>query len=336
MFGFEMTDYDREVYETEIKDFVPNKIIDSHTHVYPMNVRRSLEIKYWPDRVAAENTVEDIIQTYKDLFPGKEVVPVIFSKPESFQDKANAYCLEVSKKHNFPALYLTDYSMTEEFLDEEMAKGGFKGFKPYFCNCKPGVAPREAGIYDYLPHSHLRVADKYGLTVVLHISKEERLKNKQNLHDLMEIEQKYPNVKLIVAHIGRAYAPEDIGDAFDTLKHSKNIMFDFCANTLSEAITKCIEAVGTKRILYGTDLPIAKMRMKRVVENGYYVNIVPRGLYGDLSNAAHMRETDDTSKMTNFTYEIIRAFKQTAKDLTLSKQDVEDVMYLNAKKLYNI
>ena len=336
MFGFELTNYDREVYENEIKDFVPNKIIDAHTHVYPESVKRTKEIIYWPDRVAVDNTIEDIIQTYKDLFPGKEVVPVIFSTVKCIHEKANAYCSEASKKYNYPALFLTDYGMSAEYLEEQVVKGGFKGLKPYFYNCKPGIDPREAGIYDYLPHSHLEVANKLGLTCILHISKEERLKNKQNLHDLMEIEQKYPNVKLVVAHIGRAYAPEDIGDAFETLKHSKNMMFDFCANTLSEAITKCIEAVGTKRVLYGTDLPIAKMRMKRVVENGYYVNIVPRGLYGDLTNAAHMRETDDTSKMTNFTYEIIRAFKQTAKDLTLTKQDVEDIMYLNAKKLYNI
>ena len=337
MFGFEMNSYDREVYENEIKDFIPDKIIDSHTHVYPLYTKKSLDVKYWPDRVAQDNTVEDIIQTYKDLFPGKEVTPVIFGYPENcYLDKANEYAVNVSKEYKYPALFLTDYDMSGEYLEEQIVKGGFKGLKPYFCNCKPGVNPREAGIYDYLPHSHLEVANKFGLTCVLHISKEERLKNKDNLNTLMEIEQKYPNVKLIVAHIGRAYASEDIGNAFDVLKNSKNITFDFSANTLSEAITKCIEAVGTKRVLFGTDLPIAKMRMKRIVENGYYINVVPRGLYGDVSKAAHMRETDDISTMTNFTYEILRAFKKTAKDLTLSKQDVEDIMYLNAKKLYNI
>ena len=43
-----------------------------------------------------------------------------------------------------------------------------------------------------------------------------------------EIEQKYPNVKLIVAHIGRAYSPEDLGDALDVLgKETKNMLFDF-------------------------------------------------------------------------------------------------------------
>ena len=75
--------------------------------------------------------------------------------------------------------------------------------------------------------------------------------------------------------------------------------------------------------------------MKRVVENGNYINIIPRGAYGDVSNDSHMRETDDTN-ITNFTYEILRAFKKSATDLSLSKADVEDIMSGNAIKLYDI
>ena len=225
--------------------------------------------------------------------------------------------------------------MPAEFVEEEVIKGGFQGLKPYNNNCKKGVVGANAGIFEFLPHEHLKVADKYGWKVVLHISKPDRLKDEQNIRDLMEIEQKYPNVKLIVAHIGRAYAPNDLGNAFDTLKHTKNMMFDFSANTLSLATEKCIEAVGTKRVLFGTDMPIAKMRMYRIVENGTYVNVVPRGMYGDVSNAEHMKETDETN-VTNFTYEIIRGFKKCAENLSLTKKDVEDIMCNNACELYGI
>ena len=335
MFGFKLTDYDKRVYEEELRDFLPNNIVDSHTHVYPKSCKKYDEPKYWPDRVAIDNTIEDIVQTYLDMFPDKKVIPVVFGHPECYVDKSNEYCKKVVDKYGYPKLYLTDYPMTEEFLEKEIVEGGFKGLKPYFCNCKSGVSPREAGIYDYLPHSHLRVADKYGLSVVLHISKEERLKNRDNINTLTEIEQKYPNVKLIVAHVGRAYAEEDIGDAFETLKRSEKMMFDFCANTLNLAMEKCIEAVGTKRIMFGSDLPIAKMRMYRIVENGYYINVVPRGMYGDLTGAAHMRESDEQN-IGNFMYETIRSFKKCAENLTLSKQDVEAIMCNNAADLYGI
>lgn len=336
MFGYKMSDYDKKVYQEELADFLPKNIVDSHTHVYEASVLRNQKgPKYWPALVAEDNTIEDLIQTYKDFFPLNKVVPVIFGNPEGILGESNEYCSQKSSEYGYPALFLNHYNDSAEFIEEQVVKGGFQGLKPYCCNCKEGVKGADAGIFEFLPHSHLKVADKLGLKVVLHISKPDRLKNKQNIFDLMEIEQKYPNVKLIVAHIGRAYVEADLGDAFETLKNTKNMYFDFCANTLPLATRQCIEAVGPKRLLFGTDLPIAKMKMYRIDDNGYYVNVVPRGSLGDLTNAAHMRETDE-KEVTSFTYEIIRGFRKTAKDLTLSKEDIEDVMCNNASKLYNI
>lgn len=75
----------------------------------------------------------------------------------------------------------------------------------------------------------------------------------------MEIDQRYPNAKVIVAHIGRAYTPESLGNAFDTLRNSQNLYFDFTATTYDPAMTACINAVGTKRFMFGSDMPITKM-----------------------------------------------------------------------------
>ena len=338
MFGYDMSEYDERVYREEIRDFVPENIVDSHTHVWRTEddaYDRVENPKYWSNRVAGNCTIEDLRKTYIDLFPDKKVIPVIFGMPSGIIPKQNDYIKKVSKQVGYPALYLTHYDMTPEFLEEEVIKGGFCGLKPYLNNCRADVKGADADIFDFLPEKHLKVADKYGWKVVLHISKSDRLKNPTNIKQLMEIEQKYPNVKLIVAHIGRAYAPEDIGDAFETLKHTENMIFDFCANTLPLATVKCINAVGTKRVIFGTDMPIAKMKMYRISENGNYINVVPRGLYGDLTNAAHMRESDE-KEITNFTYEIIRGFKKTAEKLGLSKEDVADVMCNNAARLYGI
>ena len=338
MFGYEMSEYDKKVYKDELKDFLPQNIVDSHTHVWRTeddSYDRVKYPKYWSNRVAGNCEIEDLQQTYRDLFPDKKVVPVVFGMPSGIIPKQNAYIEKIQKQTGYPALFLTNYDMSADFVEEEVIKGGFQGLKPYLDNCKTGVNGADADIFDFLPERHLKVADKYGWKVVLHISKPDRLKNSTNIKQLMEIEQKYPNVKLIVAHIGRAYSPEDIGDAFETLKHTENMMFDFSANTLPLATEKCINAVGTKRVLFGTDMPIAKMKMYRICENGNYVNVVPRGLYGDLTNAAHMRETDE-KEITNFTYEIIRGFKKTAEKLGLTKDDVADVMCNNAARIYGI
>ena len=72
--------------------------------------------------------------------------------------------------------------------------------------------------------------------------------------------------------------------------------------------------------------------MYRIVENGVYYNVIPRGLYGDVSGEPHMRETDETD-VTLMIYEQILALKRCAAELKLTEGQVEDIMFRNAKRL---
>ncbi|MDP4133389.1 MAG: amidohydrolase family protein [Bacillota bacterium] len=338
MFGFELTDYDRKVYKEFLKDFLPDKMIDIHTHVWKKELARqgaSNGGAAWPARVADECTVEDLMQTYKDLFPGKKVTPVIFGSCDHNISQVNRYAMESGKKYNLPYFYRTSYDIDPETLEKEVVEGGFKGLKPYLSNKPEYIPDGEIRIFDFLPHEHLKIADKHGLIVILHIARGERLRDRVNIAQLMEIEEKYPNVKLVVAHIGRAYAESDIGNAFETLKKTENMMFDFSANTLDTAMMRCIEAVGPNRVLFGSDMPISKMRMYRIVENGKYINVVPRSMYGDVSGDSHMRETDETD-VTSFIYEELLAFRRAAEKLGLSKNDVENITCKNAERILGL
>ncbi len=338
MFGFQMTEYDKKVYEEELRDFLPDKFIDIHNHVYKKEfpaMGLGNGGSTWPRRVAEDCTIEDLVQTFKDMFPGKTVIPNIFGGTRCEFDPTNRYIEEVGKKYGYPYMYRISYDMDPEKIEREVTEGGFIGFKPYLSNKPPYIPVSEVRIFDFLTHEHLRIADKLGLVVVLHMARDKRLRDPLNIAQLMEIEEKYPNVKLIVAHVGRAYTDIDIGDAFDTLKHTKNMLFDFSANTLDSAIQRCIEAVGFDRVLYGSDMPIAKMRMYRITEGDNYVNVVPRGLYGDVSSDVHMREVDDGSEITNFLYEELRAFKRVSQKLGLSREEIEKIMYGNAARVLN-
>ena len=78
MFGYKMTDYDKKVYEEELFDFLPDKIVDSHTHVSEKGQDVNNFRDYWVNKVAEEWPLDDLEQTYADLFKGKKVIPVIF------------------------------------------------------------------------------------------------------------------------------------------------------------------------------------------------------------------------------------------------------------------
>jgi len=91
-------------------------------------------------------------------------------------------------------------------------------------------------------------------------------------------------------------------------------------------------------MMFGSDLPIVRMRMRRIVENGRYINIVPPGLYGDVSGDPHMREEDplEAGKLSFFLYEVIAAMRRAAESAGLSADQVGQLFFTTAAKLFGI
>ncbi len=336
MFNLIYNDYDKYIYEKELLNFIPSKFIDCHIHLWKNTFKPCGAANggaTWTNIMADEMTAEQLEYAFATLFPKNKVMPLVFGGCEVDLAETNGYVAKAAKKHGYPILYRTDYAMNADELEADAKKGGFIGIKPYLSNCPSYIPIPEIRIFDFLPYEHLEVANRNGWIVMLHIARSKRLRDELNIAQLMEIEEKFPNVKLVVAHIGRAYSKQDIGDAFNILKNTKNMMFDFTANVCDAAITDCIEAVGTKRLMFGSDLPIAIMRMFRTTDKtGFYYNNVPRGVYGDTFSDPHMRLTD-REDITLMIYEQILALKRVAKELKLSDREIEDIMYGNAKRL---
>ena len=335
MLKYELTDYDRHIYENELKDFLPKEFIDFHVHINKKEMASAGSRNggsSWTKLVYEEMQAEDMLALYRKLFPQNKVTPLVFGSCWHNIPTLNSYVQATAEQYNYPILLRTSYEMSASDIEQQVITGGFLGLKPYLSNCPPYIPVKEIRIFDFLPHEHLQVANKHGWIIMLHIPRDMRFRDPVNLAQLLEIEEKYPNVKLIVAHIGRAYAKEDFGDAFEVLSKTQKMYFDFTANLCDDAIEACIRTFGTKRLIFGSDLPIAIMRMYRIVEDGVYYNVVPRGLYGDVSGQAHMRESDETD-ITIMIYEQLLALKRVAMKLQLSKEDIQDIMYGNAKRL---
>jgi len=339
---FEVTANDRRIYEEELKDFLPDKIFDVHCHIAlrehkkpaplkPGEVKRTVT---WPSLVAKQNSIEDLQETYELFFPGKQCKALVFSDA-GHSDEINRYVSEASHRVGFPALYYSHPNQSAEEIEQKIREGGFLGLKSYL-NLSPAYLPEaEIRIFDFFPKHQLAKLDEMGAICMLHIPRHGRLKDQVNIQQILEIKREFPNVRLIVAHIGRAYTKADVGDAFTYLTQAPDLMYDFCANCCEYAITELIRNVGVKHVMFGLDLPILRMRTHRIEENGTYINLIPPGLYGDPSQDSHLREVspEEAEKITFFAYEELLALKRAAKTLGLSKEDIEDIMHNNAVNL---
>ncbi len=338
---FEVTEHDRQIYRDELQGFLPHRILDIHTHVWLESlVRRKGEFRAasWPAMVAADNSLEDLKETYRLMFPDKEVTAMFFgSSKKNSMDAINAYVEGCSRQSGWPALYYSSPDEDPEDLERKIRRGGFLGLKS-FQNLAPEYIPEaEIRIFDFFPKNQLAMLDRIGGIAMLHIPRSGRLKDPVNLHQIVELKKEFPRVGLIIAHIGRAYCRNDIGDAFEILSQCQDLMFDFSANSCEEAMEALLRSVGSRRVMFGSDLPILRMRARRVVENNVYINLVPPGLYGDISGDPHMREVprSEEEKLTFFMYEELLAFKRVSQKLRLSAEDIENVFYNNANDMIN-
>ncbi|MBP5295206.1 MAG: amidohydrolase family protein [Lachnospiraceae bacterium] len=340
---FEVKPYDKKIYEEELSAFLPKRIFDVHTHVWldalcdrspEYEDESAVRCVSWPDLVAKDNSIEDLLETYRLLFPDKECRALMFTSGGASRAN-NDYVAEKARKTGFPALYFSHPEESAKEVEERILKGHFIGLKSYLSFAPSYIPTNEIRVFDFFPKHQLKVINEMGALMMLHIPRSGRLKDPVNVAQIMEIKKEFPNIKLIIAHIGRAYVPSDIGNAFETLDQSKDLLYDFTANCSEHAITEVLKHAGPERVMFGTDFPILRMRCHRIEENNTYVNLVPPGLYSGAAEDPHLREVsqEEAEKITFFAYEELLAFKRASEKLGLTKQEVEDVMCNNAERL---
>ena len=122
------------------------------------------------------------------------------------------------------------------------------------------------------------------------------------------------------------------------LKDTEKTIWDFTANTNAYVMGRVLETFGPERFIYGTDFPIFRMKARRTVENGFYINEIPMGSLGDVSADPHMREISEpeASKITFFIYEEIDACRRACEELGLTREDVEKIFCKTSARIFGI
>lgn len=329
-----LTEIDRRIWEEELEDFVPKRVFDVHTHVYrwDFNTDPARDLGPLHDQIGMSYPVSDwerLNRCDNVLMSGRQVSRLAFGFPFptgcQFEAANRFVATEAAHDPQSAALMLVHPQMTDEALEQQILEHNFVGLKPYRFYATTGDSV-ECRISDMLPESQIAVADRHGLIVMLHLPKRDAIADPENLAELQEFTETYPNVKWILAHCARSYSAWPIERAAKVLGRLPNTWYDTSSVCESDAIEALLSVVGADRVMYGSDdLPVGAMRGKYIAFGFAWAYLSPTNHSMDLSHCA--------SQMTFTRYEQLRAMRRACQRLVLTRRQIEDLFCNTAMRL---
>ena len=135
-------------------------------------------------------------------------------------------------------------------------------------------------------------------------------------------------MKLILAHSARGFQPDHNLHGLPQLVGLDNLYFDTSANCEPIAHQTIMRIIGHEKLLYGTDHPISFLRGRSVAVADTFL-----WLYAD---TPVWTEKHKVIKPLLIVLEHLRSLKWACWSEKLTDQQVEDIFWNNAAKLFNI
>lgn len=318
------TRIDTKIWEEELADFVPHKIIDAHTHLW--SERFAGNNKESESMLRLEADLEDLQDFSGTIFPGREVHYLLMGTPLAeidFDGHNNWVSEEAAKDPSSVAAMIVTPQMTAESAASMIEKKNFKVLKPYRIFAEDPVNCR---IKDYLPESILEVANHYGVAIMLHISRKDGIADPVNQQDLKLYTDRYPDIKWILAHCARGFNSFMLEKSIHFLKDLPNIWYDTSAVNDLYSHLLLLKYEDRRRIMFGSDNIAAGGMRGKYITYGF----AWEGYRGN-SKLSHCQPD-----ATMVIYEQLRCQKQASEILGLTKSEINAIFYDNAFKLFRI
>jgi hypothetical protein len=325
-----VTDADRELFDRELDSFVPSTIFDAHAHWYradhfPADAAPGL-VQSGP-AVAGSDAFDEAIG---QLIPNRRTEGLFFPFPHANLDvdAANKFLYEeLLRRPGSRGQMLITPDQDPEFIRETVRRWGFVGLKCYHVY-SPRRPTFDSLIEEYLPESQVRVADEEGLSITLHIVRARALADVANQQWIRERCERYPNMRLILAHAARGFNPHHTMQGIDALRGLENVWFDTSAVTDSGAIEAIVNTFGPERVLYGADFPVSQLRGRCVALGDSFFWISSDNTNLDVPYA--------NLDLGLVGHESLRTLKIAAMSLRLTDSQVEGIFHRNATRLFRL
>jgi len=324
-------DDDRFIYDHEIGPYLPDRIFDVHCHLLNTEFHEynNKSDTNDPDPFFYDVGMDDLSNCWKILFPDSLVNGLIMGTPiyncdlegenrfvaESINDKMNRFFI------------MTRPQMTLDYLENAIETYKPSGLKPYLLHALV-EDKQNARITDFITEEQLDLANTYGLCITLHVSKQRGMANPDNLKDISRLISQFPNVQFILAHCGRNFITPNMAATLDALPVAENLWIDTSAVCDTGVFMELFSRYELSRILFGSDLVGAMAFRGNYTRLGMSWHIVTPQLIA--------RDGGLETRATFAAYENLSALFHAVRYCHVSKDDIQNIFYNNAARLFNL
>ena len=326
---------EREIFERELDSFVPDRILDGHAHMWlsaPTEAITHDDLRPW---MAEDMTLSEYRRHMDVMIPGRTfgglilvLPPGIHGQPPTTEERVGQLAEHIAKEVGSDPLcrstMFVSPKIDPDFVRQEVQRLNIGGLKCYQTE-SPREQSRDSEVPEFLPEEFVRIADDLGLFLTLHMAKARGISDPSNQHWIRTHCEKYPNVKLILAHAASSFNPVWAMEGIEALKGLPNVYCDMGAIGEVGSAEAIIEHLGHDRLLWATDFPISHWRGNYVAFGAEMAWIGPDSYSGAKKDMFILHGIEQ-----------LRVIKQAAWHRRLNDSQVEDIFFNNLAGVLNV
>ena len=325
------------LWAEELRDWVPDEIFDAHVHLGPPEAMGPLSDERRGEALGTftDLTWEELRDWYRHLYAGKRIVGLIaFPMPlrEVDMEAANDYIASVCQANpdvrGFVLSHPTDVPRTIAMFEAAAKRGvRFSGVKPYFDLL--GKSNYDTTMPEFIPEDLLAFMNAEHLVMMLHTSGLGMV-DPDNQAYIAGVVDKYPNVKIVLAHMGRYLKKEDYLAYLDTGQLAAPTLYlGMSSATEPDVYARTLEHRHLwEKLIFGSDMPFATLTGVEYCSEETGPTFLCRDEYPWTDAAVHTRFADRVAQLSYNTYHVIKSLKEACRTLKL---DAASTAYLKTR-----
>lgn len=322
-----LTNSDIQLAQT-LEDFIPDEVFDIHAHPYHESHFRQNAFSFLSQtKQLGCNEHRRHLQQY---MAAKTIHGLYFGLPHISADRSamNEWVNNEVKQHGTSiskSLIVVSPKDEPTLIEMKLKEDNCCGIKVYHC-----YADRKdtmnAELTEYTPEWIWELLNAMEGILMLHIVKNDAIDDHGNQQSIRQLCNKYPRVKLILAHIARSFNYRNARSGLYSMADIENVVVDTSAICETESFKAALQILGPQRILWGSDFGVSEMRGRCITTGNRFFWLHP-----ELILPQYHPPTENN--MTLVGIESLLALKESCEDLGLTTGDLKDIFLNNALRI---